>query len=281
MHIRQSNAGTTGSGTAGSISTSLPSATLTGTILFLLLSTDFTVSTPAGWTLDRSQVNNNAHYVFRKTASGGESSWNITLGNGAAIAAWAVIEAQGLIASPLDVVASGGSGTAASTRPTGTTAATAQDNESALATWGTLPASGATTPAITFLSSGGSVLDEVFTTRSGNYNVGLAYTQWSATVAGFGYSDTATFAANTASTGIIAVYKTAAAVYEQHSYRFRNDDGDEDGATWAAPVNTNTQQPVDTIKRLRFLIDTTNDAPSTQYQLEYRKVGDPTWTKVS
>lgn len=281
---RQTNTGSTGTGTAASITVSLPSATLSsGSTLFLLISTDFTMSTPSGWTLDRSQVNNNGHYHFRKAASGGENSWNVTLGNASAIAAWIVREARGLQSSPVDGVNSTGSGTAALTRATGSTPTTTNDNDLIAVSFGFLSAAGTTPPTVTSLASGTTVAAQIATSRTGggNYNVGIAYAEFEVGVTA-GWSDTATFSASVASTGIVVAYKEAIAVFDQEGFRWRNDDGDEDGATWAAAQDTNLTNPISEIKRLRMLVNNTaGDAGfGDQYQLEYRKVGDPTWEVV-
>ena len=67
---------------------------------------------------------------------------------------------------------------------------------------------------------------------------------------------------------------------EQEGYRFRNDDGSETTATWAAaqdtPYTVNTLTPL----RLRGLINATGNPPPKQFKLRYRKVGDDTWMDV-
>lgn len=67
---------------------------------------------------------------------------------------------------------------------------------------------------------------------------------------------------------------TAAAptpVYEQNTFRGRNDDGNETTATWKATAGTDWSQPVGAMFRVRFLIKCT-DAGETGFQplLEYR-----------
>lgn len=66
----------------------------------------------------------------------------------------------------------------------------------------------------------------------------------------------------------------------QHSFRFRNDDGDEDEATWKASLNTDITLPPGEIVRLRVLLDSVGDQDAGQYRLEYRKVGDTVWEVV-
>jgi len=62
---------------------------------------------------------------------------------------------------------------------------------------------------------------------------------------------------------------------EQEGYRWRDDDADEDEATWLADQDNDITRAKSTNTRLRTLIDATDDAPSQQATLQYRKVGDP------
>jgi hypothetical protein len=70
-------------------------------------------------------------------------------------------------------------------------------------------------------------------------------------------------------------------VYEQEGFRWRNDDGSESAATWAAAQDVNITAPRQSRRRLRILINTTLDAPSNAYRLEYNRVGDNDWRVVS
>ena len=67
---------------------------------------------------------------------------------------------------------------------------------------------------------------------------------------------------------------------EQESFRFRNDDGSESAATWKAAQDVNASVGIDEVFRLRFLLNATGDPAAQSYQLEYRKVGAASWTKV-
>ena len=67
---------------------------------------------------------------------------------------------------------------------------------------------------------------------------------------------------------------------EQEGFRFRNDDGNEAGATWIAEQDTNTERDKNTNTRLRILLNATGSIPSTQYQLEVKKSTDDTYLKV-
>src|SRR3954465_7232314 len=93
--VVQETTGTTTTATPTSYSVTLPSATTGGAVL-IIVNSDATVSTPAGFTLDASQVFNNGHYVFRKASSTGETSWTVTPG-GAASGVWWVAEISGLV----------------------------------------------------------------------------------------------------------------------------------------------------------------------------------------
>ena len=67
----------------------------------------------------------------------------------------------------------------------------------------------------------------------------------------------------------------------QLNYRFRFDDGDEASATWMAPEQTDVRVGVGRTFRLRLQVDTAGDEPSQPLTLQYRKVGDSTWSAVT
>jgi hypothetical protein len=79
------------------------------------------------------------------------------------------------------------------------------------------------------------------------------------------------------------LYVESAAVpaLTQSRYRWRNDDGSESAATWAAAENTAITLAQNTPRRLRVQVQSTNDKPSASYKLQYRKVGDPGWDDVT
>lgn len=60
-------------------------------------------------------------------------------------------------------------------------------------------------------------------------------------------------------------------------FRWRNDDGTEATATWLQSENTNTSRSININTRLRIQVDTGGDTGSTQFALQWRKVGDPDW----
>jgi len=68
---------------------------------------------------------------------------------------------------------------------------------------------------------------------------------------------------------------------EQARYRFRNDDGSETTATWAAAEDTPISLAKNTPVRLRVEIGATDDPASAAYKLQYRKVGDEIWRDVN
>lgn len=74
---------------------------------------------------------------------------------------------------------------------------------------------------------------------------------------------------------------TSSGTIEQEGFRFRNDNGSETTATWLAAQDTNIIQPKSTNTRLRFVLNSTLDRGAETYQLEYRKVGDTTWLKMT
>lgn len=71
-----------------------------------------------------------------------------------------------------------------------------------------------------------------------------------------------------------------AATLEQEGYRWRNDDGSETTATFAAAQDTTITLAASTTKRLRVIVNATNDPASANYKLQYRKVGDPSWKDI-
>ena len=66
----------------------------------------------------------------------------------------------------------------------------------------------------------------------------------------------------------------------QDRFVFRNDNGTETGASNIAAINTNITRAKGASTRLRFTVETTGDAPSASYQIEYRKVGDTDWNVI-
>jgi hypothetical protein len=75
------------------------------------------------------------------------------------------------------------------------------------------------------------------------------------------------------------VTQVEAATLDQEGFRFRNDDGDEAGATWKEAQDTNLTAAKSVNTRLRVILDATGDPATAQYQLEYRRSGQ-LWRKV-
>lgn len=69
------------------------------------------------------------------------------------------------------------------------------------------------------------------------------------------------------------------ATVEQEGFQIRLDDGSETTATNAAAQDTSVSIPVAEVRRLRFLLNATEDPAAVQYQLEYRLTGG-TYAKV-
>ena len=71
-----------------------------------------------------------------------------------------------------------------------------------------------------------------------------------------------------------------AATVEQEGFRFRNDDGDEDAATWRQSQDVADTAELDEQIRLRALLNGTGDPASTQYQLEYKQDSETWWRPI-
>jgi hypothetical protein len=69
---------------------------------------------------------------------------------------------------------------------------------------------------------------------------------------------------------------------DQEGFRWRDDDADEDEATWLAVQDTNITRAKNTNTRIRVLMNVAANPPTQTAGLWYRKVGDPDseWRKV-
>lgn len=65
------------------------------------------------------------------------------------------------------------------------------------------------------------------------------------------------------------------ATLDQEGFRFRNDDGTEITATWAATQEVDISEAIGVRKRLRILINGDGDVSSQQFRLEVKKNTDP------
>ncbi len=97
--VQENSGGMTAAST--SLTVSLPQGTTSGSQVFVVVVAGATITTPAGWTRDQFTVGTSGSYLFRKTATAGETSWALTL-SGSALAAWWAGEISGLQASPYD-----------------------------------------------------------------------------------------------------------------------------------------------------------------------------------
>lgn len=68
---------------------------------------------------------------------------------------------------------------------------------------------------------------------------------------------------------------------DQKRFRWRNDDGSETTATWAAAEDADISVAALTPKRLRMQVAATGDPAAKAFKLQYRKVGDLTWRDIN
>lgn len=98
-------------------------------------------------------------------------------------------------------------------------------------------------------------------------------------------TETATFTTGASMSWIcsLAVYKltgVGSATREQEGARFRNDDGSETTATWAASQDSNHTAALSTNLRLRALVNATGDPATGAYTLRYQKNGSGGYVAV-
>jgi hypothetical protein len=89
------------------------------------------------------------------------------------------------------------------------------------------------------------------------------------------------YSGGTSDGGCIAISLIPAVLLDQEGFRFRNDDGDEAGATFAEAQDTNITAPLDTNLRVRFIVNAIGDPAATQYQLEAKLSTESDYWKVS
>lgn len=205
--IVQRKGGTSGATAPSSYSVTLDSATTNGNRVVIVVVSDATVNTPAGFDLDKSQVNSNGHYTFSKATTGGETGWTVSPAVSAA-GVWYAAEVSGLTATPLDQTASTGAGTTATTRSTGTTSTTSQAAEIAIASWGSSVVGTAVTWGGQTNSFTEDITDQVTTTGGSNVGLSVATLILSSTQT---VESTATADAGqaTKSTGMVVTYAAA------------------------------------------------------------------------
>lgn len=142
------------------------SAASAGDLLIIGISSDTTVSTPSGYTADKSDVANIGAYAFRKVAAGGETSVTITT-SGNFPTALGYRRYSGATGTPFDVAAAAHNLSGASTTPAATTATLAGTGELSVAL-GCLGNLGGTTPVTPVWSSGYTNRVDVNTAGTGS-----------------------------------------------------------------------------------------------------------------
>ncbi len=205
--IVQQASGNSGAGTADTYDVTLPSDTAADNQLVIIVSSDATVATPSGFTLDRSQVNNNGHYHFRKVSVAETASWTIDPG-GSSSTSWWVAEISGLEASPVDQVNSAGSGTQQSSRSTESVTTTVADTLLIGSVGGSSSTAGRPVAIVSWTNSFVEEDWTVSTKSSGtDVSIGVAVRTVSSTGS---YSSTASWTGDCATAGMIVAYKIAA-----------------------------------------------------------------------
>lgn len=87
--------------------------------------------------------------------------------------------------------------------------------------------------------------------------------------------------ANGDSNVVTGTFTTLDPPITQSRYRWRNDDGSETTATWAAVEDADISVAALTAKRLRVQVAATGDPSAKSFKLQYRKVGDGTWRDIN
>lgn len=202
--------GTTNSGSTPNtdLSVTWAGSRTVGNLLLLIVNSDSTESTPTGWTLDKSQVNNSAIYLWSRIADNSSTDTPTFTSNFQKCLAWA--EYKGNKASPSDVFASVGNTTDTTTRSTGTTATTAQANELAVAAWGwSKGVAQGDTSGFTWSGQTNSFVEvgvDVGTALVGTTDVGLCVATRDLTTVGT-YESTATCSGTVRAVALIGTYK--------------------------------------------------------------------------
>ena len=72
-----------------------------------------------------------------------------------------------------------------------------------------------------------------------------------------------------------------APTWEQEGARWRADDGNEAGASWLAAQDLNITRAQNLTTRIRILLAAGGNPDAAQMQLEFRRVGDSVWQKIT
>lgn len=199
--IVRSVSGHTGTDTTPtSVTVDAGAITSASNTLLLTIASDLPIATPSGWTLDRPQVNNTGHYLFRR--SGGAQTYTIPV---SAQTCWHIQEVSGL-SGAAPAVNSDGTAAAVTTQSTGSITPTtsgafivasfsSSKSETDTRTW-------------TFNNSFTQVGTQTQTQNTTGYTIGLATASKSVTTMS-AESCTGTYSAPWPQTGIIAAYPVA------------------------------------------------------------------------
>lgn len=208
--VVQSTGGNTGTNAApgASITVAFTGNTTSGNTALLLVSCDNIVSTPAGWTLDKSSVFNNGHYVFRKAATGTNMSASMAITGSGFPTSWQLIE---IVGTPsLGFSSTTG---ASSSATTATATAITPTAGSPFIVIGTLGSSKSVTPAALFNTSTtasfiSAAPDEATTIVQVATNIGLVtYYRDIASASGtYSFAGTVGAGGNAAWTGMMVAY---------------------------------------------------------------------------
>lgn len=213
--VQGSSPGAWGSATNGTVATdpvavTWASARTAGSLLLLAANSDSTLTTPTGWTLDQSQVNNSGLYLWWRISDNSATDAPSLDNNASTAIAWA--EYTGNTATPSDVSTSSGTAASAATAwSTGTTGTTAQADELAVALWGSSK-NFATGALGTWGSETNSFTEQVdvATTKTSGTNAGLAVATKALAATGT-VESSATPSVSCARVGLVGTYKAAAA----------------------------------------------------------------------
>lgn len=263
-----------GGASGGDLTANKPTGTLDNHILIANCyseggATAFTL--PSGWAWVAAAVqNSNSNFWHRlawKRASSEPASWTFTHSP----SAWRTI------------VVSAWSGCVTSGDPQDSTAVSTNGNTTTV-TAGSITNATANSMNIAFVMSYN--LDDLGASGSGYTDNGIydVANMFYALQASSGASGVKTFTSATAAgnwtSWHISLKEASALALEQSAFRFRNDDGSETTATWAAAANTNINLGRSLTRRVRVQSNATGDPASFRRLIEYRAVGDDGWREL-
>lgn len=265
-----------GNASGGALSINKPTGTASGdllvAVLYLESDTNTFSSVPAGWQLAGSQANTGLFkiWVYYLWAGGSEPasySWTPTTN---AWRTWtmAAYSGGGGSGTQPDVAnGSQGDGVVIATDQTAPSITPSTDHDLLIFSYGNFSGTnvGSTSGKATNLriSFGGTTIADFLDVSP------AAATGTSSPSSGVGTQDYAAMH--------LAFFLSPAGPpsYDQSSFRFRNDDGSESGASWRQSEGVDDSAALEEALRLRIQIDVTNDAPSAAYSLQYKRAADP------